>query len=509
MINRIAPIIVIAALSVPIAGAVTGTAVSISYHKPLAYTADDIWSSVNVVCQGGKLVRYRIAADAITGTDTLYHGIAEHPTLDFTGSRVAFFAAGLRIEWQTNFQNAPGWHVVSGTQTNPNYLLMMNIDGSGLCTLQTFTKPLYPSATSGYLDGPVMDWPAGDFIYYEAPTKSAKVYKININNRQSTLVFDYSTPTNGPFLRRFSLNAVASLNAIQGLYCHDNQPQYILCFPAINCTWPCIQKTECCCNISLSASGRYYALYGGGEHEICYVNKWSAGSDWWGNATEMRAMSVTNLASWSGFNVTAMNKAGGYYIRWATNSDKWVMQEIGYCGQDPTPGSNQVLCNWVDQKALVVTRNPPPPTCGSPSSWTTVPATQRFSKCSCPGDFRVQPPAGYENAYEDTAGVWHLLSTQSESGPRAEPSRNRLTFQRETDALIINVPESRGTATVDIIDIAGRLISRTTGSGSVRIALPSAPRSTVILHVSGRHGAAWTGIAILTTLRTQRVVVVK
>ena len=175
----------------------------------------------------------------------------------------------------------------------------------------------------------------------------------------------------------------------------------------------------------------------------------------------------------------------------------------------PSTEKLKCLSAWVDQKALVVTRNPPPPTCGSPSSWTTVPATQRFSKCSCPGDFRVQPPAGYENAYEDTAGVWHLLSTQSESGPRAEPSRNRLTFQRVTDALIINVPESRGTATVDIIDIAGRLISRTTGSGSVRIALPSAPRSTVILHVSGRHGAAWTGIAILTTLRTQRVVVVK
>jgi len=166
MINshRLAIVGAVSVLVLPVvAAAVTGISVSVSYHYPLAYTAaDDPGMTVDGLCQGGKLVRYQITDDAVTRTDTIYHGICANPMIDVNGSRVAFFASGMQIEWNTTkYPNTPGWHVVSGTENRPNYLLMMNIDGTGLCTLQTFSAKLYPGS-DGYLDGPVADWPAGD-----------------------------------------------------------------------------------------------------------------------------------------------------------------------------------------------------------------------------------------------------------------------------------------------------------------------------------------------------------
>jgi hypothetical protein len=455
--------------------AVTGISVSVSYHVPLAYASDDPGNTINVLRQGGKLVRYQISNDAVTRTDTIYSGICAYPMIDIAGSRVAFFATGLRIEWNTTkYPNTPGWHVVAGTESNPNYLLMMNIDGTGLCTLQTFSSRLYPSATDGYLDGPVADWPAGDYIYFEEPTKSAKIDKVNVRTRQSSFVYNYSNPN--PFLRRFSTSLDGSLAAIQGLYCHDNQPQYITCFPAVNCSYPCVKKTECCCNIQLSASGQYYAYYLGGEHEDCFVAHMLPGTDYWGNSEDMAKINVADLASWSGFNLTSLNATGGYYIRWAVNSDKWFMQENGFCGQYPSRGSNQTICNWVDKKALVVTKNAPPSSCGGSGG---------FSKCSCPGDFWVQPPTGYTTAYEDPSGAWRQMTvSQMEPAPKASIQRKRFTVQKEAGAFLISVPGPRTILTIQVADIAGRSVFYRTGSGPVRIPIASMPYGACILRVS-------------------------
>jgi len=465
----------ITAMALPLAVlAVTGTTVSVSYHVPLAYAAaDDPGTTVNPLIQGGKLVRYQIASDIVTKVDTIFPGICSNPMIDISGTKVAFFATGLQIEWTTTkYPNSPGWHAVAGTENKPNYLLMMNIDGTGLCTLQTFSARLYPGS-DGYLDGPVADWPAGDYIYFEEPTKSAKISKVNIKTRQSSSVYNYSNPS--PFLRRFSTSLDGSLAAIQGLYCHDNQPQYITCFPAVNCTYPCVKKTECCCNIQLSASGQYYTYYLGGEHEVCYVNHLLPGTDYWGNADEKAAISISTLASWSGFNLTARNAAGGFYIRWAVNSDKWFMQENGYCGQYPDAGSNQTICNWVDKKALVVTKNAPPASCNGSGG---------FSKCSCPGDFWIQPPAGYTNAYEDAAGAWHQLSvTHAEPGPAAGTSPDRLIVQKDTEAFFVGVSGAHTMLSVKIIDMKGRSMIYRTGLGQVRIPKASIPRGVCILNV--------------------------
>jgi len=469
----------ITAMALPLAVlAVTGTTVSVSYHVPLAYAAaDDPGTTVNPLIQGGKLVRYQIASDIVTKVDTIFPGICSNPMIDISGTKVAFFATGLQIEWTTTkYPNSPGWHAVAGTENKPNYLLMMNIDGTGLCTLQTFSARLYPGS-DGYLDGPVADWPAGDYIYFEEPTKSAKISKVNIKTRQSSSVYNYSNPS--PFLRRFSTSLDGSLAAIQGLYCHDNQPQYITCFPAVNCTYPCVKKTECCCNIQLSASGQYYTYYLGGEHEVCYVNHLLPGTDYWGNADEKAAISISTLASWSGFNLTARNAAGGFYIRWAVNSDKWFMQENGYCGQYPDAGSNQTICNWVDKKALVVTKNAPPASCNGSGG---------FSKCSCPGDFWIQPPAGYTNAYEDAAGVWHQLNvTQTESGQETDMLGRRLVIQKEAGVFSVNFAGSGAMLTVNLFDMAGRTIASRTGLGPVRIPFASMPRGACVLRVMEGH----------------------
>ena len=104
---------------------------------------------------------------------------------------------------------------------------------------------------------------------------------------------------------------------------------------------------------------------------------------------------ITDLESWSGHSIGI----GAEHIRWAVNSDKWVMQGIGWYGHadEIAQGSNQVVCNWVDKVAINISNNPK--------------TSNAIRLNNCPGDLWVSDPTNNAggNKYEDEAGAWHSV----------------------------------------------------------------------------------------------------
>jgi len=115
-------------------------------------------------------------------------------------------------------------------------------------------------------------------------------------------------------------------------------------------------------------------------------------------------LNLSTIESWYGQDIGQ----GAELVRWAKNSDKWVLQQIAFTGLEVGGGSNQVLANWVDHQAIRTSNNL---------------KGDRWSNCT--GDFWVDGGTANAGKYEGADGVWRSVSatgTQSLGIPDHESS---------------------------------------------------------------------------------------
>ena len=366
----------------------------------------------------GSIVRYDIKDNKVVNVDTIHsmsEGVAHMPCISQDGKIVCFFRG------KNSYVNGA---VKEGSSA---YITVMNKDGSNKRNIVEFTGSL--ASTSIYRSGydRQIDWPAGDWIYYAGP-KNAQVSRVNYKTGQvEKNLANYGAD---PWMRRWNMSADGKRAACtNGSWCSE--------FPNISGT----RSTDCGgCNLTLCASGRFSSSFGVhpcGQKDIpipdiiqpdscegrgmetsqhCHFSF----ADWdWKTGKVNKAMAncphtmvkYNTVGCWLGIDSVGR---GGEWIRWAANSDKWVLHHAGWgpsgAGDVAKYGSNQLIYNWADLTAIFTSKNP--------KNNTDITGDRSISRCTMAGDFWVQPPKDeyIGTHYETIYGTWLPLGTYPE-GP--------------------------------------------------------------------------------------------
>jgi len=333
-------------------------------------------------------------------------GLAEYPAFNFPGTKIAFFRSCIAPAATGN-----GSVTVNGGKS---YVSIINTNGTGLINLAEIR-----ARPGGYGDpGSEMlplDWPAGDWIYYENPYASTAnnptgvdIWRVNASTGVSEEVCNLSQGSQCVYWRRFSLTANADKMAGQtmgkdGCSGGPGGGNCIWQFPVPGCNLS-NGKSGCraACNISISPSGAVIGSYMGGMHQEMELGSgtpgtYPLGDPAWGYGVNL----IGQLEAWAGEPIGI----GCELIRWSANSDKWVMQNVGWYGHADNIefGSNSIACDWVDKIAFNITKNPKlPHTAGyDPDGVMYI--------NNCTGDMWISDPVNnpQNTKYEDLQGAWH------------------------------------------------------------------------------------------------------
>jgi hypothetical protein len=457
----------------------------------------------------GFLVRADISGGAVTARDTIFPNsanprdtsfIAEYPAINVNGTKIAFLRWGRKAWIQSSGDFNTNGDCNSGTSWKPesSAICIINKDGSGFKRLIQVTLSETPVAWGGG-DGAegdqVLDWPAGDWIYYEKPMKTGEIHRVNAVSGTDELVYKY-TPT--VFIRRFTMSNDARWYAEQ----HrgggtTNLGNFSHCRPATGATISSRTGFDTLCgndgcNIALSPSGNHFVFYLG-NHATNYVYQWlhSAGQfhgqD--GNPAIVSEGTVSNtqIESWGSFDMTSVDNANGELMRFSSNSDKWYQKEVGWCGQGllaNIKGTSMVLVNWIDQAAILVSNYAMPADCsGDPI------------RRGASGDFWVNDPTNNPQSAKTELkdGTWAAIGSVSTAMRinRAGEHAGRISVVRGGSTLHIRCDHASGAAA--ILDIKGRLL----GCAAIvrcEASLPAPPSAGApyLLTITGPDGShAW------------------
>jgi hypothetical protein len=461
-------VLVIAALVAAVAGAlfsasavdgkhVNGRAVSVKWQFGWKN-----WAGACCECYTnywrGSICLYTISNGAIASMDTIYkvnQGFAYYPAFNLDGNKVAFYRCN------TSFGSGGSCAAANGGK---NTISIIDINGGNLTNLCEL--PGYPPNEGG------LDWPAGEWIYYEYPnpgqsnTDSYEIWKVNYRTKENAKVCRFTVADQTmqcTYFRRFSLDLAADKMADQGMQkylCTD--PTYscnsIYAFPG-NCDLP--QNIGGNCNRSISASGKYTASYLGGMHQDMLLNTVGSGV----SPVPPASINISQLATWS---QTTLG-IGAELTRWAVNSDKWVLQQIGWYGHagNMEYGTNQVACNWVDNAAIRISNNPKVTQSSTPGGDGTL----YYGNCT--GDMWIDGGAANAGKYEDAAGAWQpapgYVPTQIGYIAASKHATGQpMVSMNAKDMIHINLPFGND-ASVHIMDMQGKNLYSSTGSASLTI----------------------------------------
>jgi hypothetical protein len=310
----------------------------------------------------GQLVKFTIKGDTVFACDTIHRfssGLAQYPALNMEGTKAVFYRWGTSVAKSSNTD-------VLATTTKKDSIAVIDLATNTVTNLCELTShPGFDAA---------LDWPAGDWVYYGMPVYDATVqdggktqsyyvertiYKVNVNTRENIMVTTPKPGTSSCSLRRFSLTddnaycAVELKNGVGGNYLFGFPP------PNGNISSSPILGQLPGCNVGVSASGTYAGNYYAGYHQEIYVSKVNrhAGNGY-NDFPTAATPSLTDVKNWDAHHRTP--GCGAECIRWSCNSDKWVLEQSGLIAHasDMCYGSNQVLVNWVDKKAIVTSNNP-------------------------------------------------------------------------------------------------------------------------------------------------------
>jgi hypothetical protein len=401
----------------------------------------------------GSINLFTIMNGRVSGTDTIYRrtqGCAEFPAFNLDGNKVAFYRTS----------KAPAANEVppkpSCAATSPKSTIsVIDIDGKNLTDLCNLAADIP-------IEGG-LDWPAGEWIYYVQPQPGQwgpdnnEIWKVNYRTKENVKVCKLTnsagTVFTCQFLRRFQLNLAADRMGF------EPRAQYTCPDPGVFgnngvCDFPppggnvsaAHPIAFCGCNAAISASGNFGNNWCGGHNDLFIENARTGAG--------VTHITLDQLATWSGQG----DKFGrdAELVRWAANSDKWVLQQVGWYGHadETSKGSNQVAANWKDQAAICISSNPKVPLDNA--------QVGIIDYGNCAGDMWIDGGAANAGKYEDENGVWHsvpgYVPTQAGYIPVSMNSSRQSGISVDRRGRVRIDLAASGPAIVRITDMCGRIL---------------------------------------------------
>jgi hypothetical protein len=281
------------------------------------------------------LMRYAIHDDTVAGERVIHEGGARWPRFSPDGERVAFFRQ----------------------DGDRRYLSVMSIDGGQATDLHAIDNN----------GGGILEWPVGPWIYFTTTSdrndeEGKTLYRIDSQNPgapEPVVTIDYVYWSGG-----------MSADGARGFFTYYRPGLYTMRFDGASA-----EASRLCehnCGSTISPSGAYLAHFFDGSHYDFVLRQWPETGDpseclpgeaqlieyvrgdslnRWGAATSR----FSYTCDWTNAPSVTIG-GGGKMNRWSRNSDKWLSVSRGWpCGgRFDRCNSNQVLVNWVDRKAIVV-----------------------------------------------------------------------------------------------------------------------------------------------------------
>jgi len=483
--------------------AISGTAVYIDHRHPLAEDNPEYWNDERY---RGRIVVARIANDRPVSHDTIYNrnydqGLAQYAAVNFDGQKIAFF------RWSTKLERRNGkLYFLTNTDNGPHYISVINADGTGLTNLLEVERPcgsfkeIYCEQGEAFC---LLDWAQGDWIYYEKPQKTNEIRRINAFTKVDQHVADLPSGGN---ITRFTM----SIDANWAAGMSRGGPQSGQCGATeYNSAWklPSLSPStgEPGCNIAISTMGNFLGFYGGGNHEKLFIQKWDhatnkqIGGSYDDGWHTYEGNSILELEGWMGGEMISHHTGcggGAEVVRWAVNSDKWALRQIGWIGQasDIAKGTNMIAVNWKDHRAVNVSKTPRPP-----DNWCNTqdyPNTTAPGICADAGDLWIDFGAGNRDKWEDEGGALHDYPfTYTHTNPtgvvRGRKSRDAgaLMITRNTGGVLVQGKSFLLTVT----DSKGRMMhSETVTGGECLIPADRLPKGVCLVsaHAPGSQSTA-------------------
>jgi len=411
----------------------------------------DCWSG-----WAGNIELVTVRNGSVTRVDTVWkrsQGLGQYPTFDADAKRIAFY------RWSRATVGTNSTTVNNGV----NSVAVMNRDGSNVRNLVSLRAAPFGDMA--------LNWPAGDWIYYINPKtgssddarQSNEIRRVNVNTLADELVWQQSGTA--LWFRRFETTMDGTHAGFQTYGGGANGDWNGVCaFPSMS------GMTHFDgCNASVSASGTYGSNYFAGNHTEISINKIKVASDFlwvplydktadqadWNQLYPNRG-SINDFLGRTVFN----NSMGSECMRWAANSDKWILEQAFYHGLDSDEGGNCVAVNWVDLAAFMCSNNPKLPS--DPAQIGTI------YRGNSTGDMWVDGGAQNLGKWEDTTGVWHavpgFVPTGVSESSRISNNHPALSIAGAGSGIRIMLPAGR-TFMARVVDAQGRTIiqKRVTG----------------------------------------------
>jgi len=355
----------------------------------------------------GAIDLFTIQNGAVAAVDTIYdgsQGFAYYPAFNLDATKIVFYRSKTGKTGTT-------CATVNGGKNTIALLNIATRQVANVCDL-----PCNVPGQGG------LDWPVGDWVYYvypqctafptDASTDNNEVWKVNTKTGENVKICKYTAQgksmPNCTIFRRFSLNLAADKMAVQALQKYQCTDPSWFCNNIVSFPGTCdINAGGGNCNISISASGGYNAYYFGTGHSfICF-----SGSG---------APSQVTIDQWQAVCPDQFAGLGAELIRWAVNSDKWVLQQIGWYGHAGSmgKGTNQVACNWADMVAIRISNNPkvPQEPCNVAGQKDCCGGCGAIYTGNCTGDMWIDGGAANAGKYEDGSGTWHSVPGYIQTG---------------------------------------------------------------------------------------------
>lgn len=408
----------------------------------------------------GKLHRYIIENDSVISDkvlDTNSQFCSRWATLNISGTKCAYFS-------ETIGPNGGG-----GFMATAYYVTVIDIDGKNRRNLVDLKS--FGGDGTGY-----MDWPKGDWIYFNiggiGQPKSKEMWRVNEKTGVKELIATLPYAT-------WVWNMSANADKIVVVKNDDTKP----CAngDVLRYNWP-VDNTKPCSDASISYSTGCTAALSPSGSTVFHTT--DAGHSYFGfTQWASNSQSITTIGPQGGFagvgsyNAWAVNCSpikvkcadDSFYTvgngteenRWSANSDKWVCFNLGWqpAGRQMECSANQVLINWQDHKTIMVSFNPR--VCvgygAGNQSFCPTPAgfSAQYPRTQEAGDFVVTAPES-----EINADLRQYVKAQHRIHSSVLPTTNELVMEKASNGRKYRMIFAQMSSySIDVYSVSGRLVA--------------------------------------------------